>query len=177
MTILLFIAIYSVCIEILFSKFSVNLISQHSAHSVLLILIHIPKGKYCFASRGDATVDKSIFGNKQELENKLLENDEQEEITFHSDSFWWINFNFKRVLWAGCKRILPRSLRKCLLPARPVKLWYKSIDSTGISVKVKGIGELNNRAHSWIFEASVFSYKKKSHIIAVLFSWNETDPL
>lgn len=65
-----------------FTKVSVNLISQNYVHYVLLILICIPKGKRCSASEGDATVEKFIFGNSKELENKLLENDEQKEITY-----------------------------------------------------------------------------------------------
>lgn len=55
-----------------------------------------PKGKYFFASRGEATIGQFIFGNKMDPENKLLENDEQEEIIFYFDSFWWINSTLKQ---------------------------------------------------------------------------------
>lgn len=55
------IEIYSVCIQILISKLPVNLIAQRCLHSVLLILIHVPKGKYYFASGQNPTVEKFIL--------------------------------------------------------------------------------------------------------------------
>ena len=48
------------------------------------------------ASSEETTVEKFIFGNKKELENKRLKNDEQEYITSHFDSFWWINLTLKQ---------------------------------------------------------------------------------
>lgn len=81
---------------------------------------------------------KFMFGNMREPQNTLLETDEQEEITFHSDSFWWINSTLKTVLRAWLQTYSAPKSKKMSATSQTCQTVIQVNMSAGTPVKGKG---------------------------------------